>query len=105
MHIVHIASELAPLAKVGGLADVVLGLCRELSWKGHDVDIIIPKYDCLDSEVIRDLAIDIKDLHILLPKRMVFQYGLGGVGGKYKSLFHRTSSSPLFFQSWMLLWL
>lgn len=62
MHIIHIASELAPLAKVGGLADVVLGLCRELSWKGHDVDIIIPKYDCMDSELIRDLTIDFKDL-------------------------------------------
>lgn len=62
MYIVHIASELAPLAKVGGLADVVLGLCRELSWKGHDVDIIIPKYDCLDSEQIRDLTMDTKEL-------------------------------------------
>ncbi len=62
MHIVHIASELAPLAKVGGLADVVLGLSRELSWKGHDVDIIIPKYDCIDSEQIRDLTMDYKDL-------------------------------------------
>lgn len=62
MYIVHIASELAPLAKVGGLADVVLGLCRELSWKGHDIDIIIPKYDCLDSEQIRDLSIAAKDL-------------------------------------------
>lgn len=57
MHIIHIASELAPLAKVGGLADVLLGLCRELSWKGHDVDIIIPRYDCIDSNEIRDLAI------------------------------------------------
>ena len=62
MHIVHIASELAPLAKVGGLADVVLGLSRELSWKGHDIDIIIPKYDCMDSEQIRDLTMDTKDL-------------------------------------------
>jgi starch synthase len=62
MHIVHIASELAPLAKVGGLADVVLGLSRELSWKGHDVDIIIPKYDCIDSEQIRDLSVDCKDM-------------------------------------------
>jgi starch synthase len=62
MHIVHVASELAPLAKVGGLADVILGLCRELSWKGHDVDIIIPKYDCMDSEQIRDLTIEQKDL-------------------------------------------
>lgn len=62
MHIVHIASELAPIAKVGGLADVVLGLCRELSWKGIDVDIIIPKYDCMDSEQIRDLSVISKEL-------------------------------------------
>lgn len=62
MHIIHIASELAPLAKVGGLADVVLGLCRELSWKGHDIDIIIPKYDSMDSEQIRDIIIDTDDL-------------------------------------------
>ena len=62
MHIIHIASELAPLAKVGGLADVVLGLSRELSWKGHDVDILIPKYDCMDSSQIRDLAIDTQTL-------------------------------------------
>lgn len=62
MHIVHIASELAPVAKVGGLADVLLGLSREQSWKGHDVDIIIPKYDCLDSNDIRDLSIDYIDL-------------------------------------------
>jgi starch synthase len=62
MHIVHIASEMAPLAKVGGLADVLLGLCRELSWKGHDVDIIIPKYDCLDTTLVRDLHIEYDDL-------------------------------------------
>lgn len=58
MHIVHIASELAPIAKVGGLGDVLLGLSRELSSKGHDIDIIIPKYDCMDSSDIRDFGVD-----------------------------------------------
>lgn len=62
MYCVHIASELAPVAKVGGLGDVTLGLCRELSWKGNDVDIIIPKYDCMDSNEIRDLAVDYSNL-------------------------------------------
>ncbi|MGK5595101.1 MAG: glycogen synthase [Parachlamydiaceae bacterium] len=62
MHIVHIASELAPVAKVGGLADVLLGLNRELSRKKHDVDIIIPKYDCMDSSGVRDLQIYQKDI-------------------------------------------
>lgn len=50
MHIVQIASEVAPVAKVGGLADVMMGLNRELKWKGHTVDIIVPKYDCLDAQ-------------------------------------------------------
>lgn len=62
MHIVNIASELAPLAKVGGLGDVLLGLSRELSWKGYDVDIIIPKYDCMNSDDVRDLVIDTPEL-------------------------------------------
>lgn len=62
MHIIHIGSELAPLAKVGGLADVLLGLCRELSWKGHDIDIIIPKYDCMDIKLIRDMNIETQEL-------------------------------------------
>lgn len=61
MHIIHVASELAPLAKVGGLADVVLGLNRELSWKGHDIDIVLPKYDCINAEEIRDFAVHIAE--------------------------------------------
>jgi len=62
MYIIHIASELAPIAKVGGLADVILGLCRELTWKGNDVDIIIPKYDCMDSNGVRDLTVAMADM-------------------------------------------
>jgi len=46
MRIVHVASELAPIAKVGGLADVLLGLSREQIKQGHHVDLFIPKYDC-----------------------------------------------------------
>ncbi|MBJ7449985.1 MAG: glycogen synthase [Parachlamydiales bacterium] len=56
MFIVHVASEFAPIAKVGGLADVLLGLCRELTWKGHDVEIILPFYDCMDRSKIEDLT-------------------------------------------------
>lgn len=50
MYIVQIASEVAPVAKVGGLADVMMGLSRELKNKGHKVDILVPKYDCLDAK-------------------------------------------------------
>ncbi len=64
MHIIHVASELAPIAKIGGLADVVMGLSSELSWEGHDVDIIIPKYDCLDADKVRDLHIEKSEVEV-----------------------------------------
>uniref|UniRef100_A0A2P2LB11 starch synthase n=1 Tax=Rhizophora mucronata TaxID=61149 RepID=A0A2P2LB11_RHIMU len=48
MHIVHIAVEMAPIAKVGGLGDVVTSLSRAVQDLNHSVDIILPKYDCLN---------------------------------------------------------
>ncbi len=50
MYIVQIASEVAPIAKVGGLADVMMGLNRELKLKGNKVEIILPKYDSLEAK-------------------------------------------------------
>jgi len=47
MFTIVISSELAPVAKVGGLGDVVFGLSRELEIRGNAVEIILPKYDCL----------------------------------------------------------
>ncbi len=50
MYIVQVASEVAPVAKVGGLADVMMGLSRELKRKGNKVECILPKYDVLESK-------------------------------------------------------
>ncbi|KAB8335515.1 glycogen synthase GlgA [Scytonema tolypothrichoides VB-61278] len=47
MYIVQIASECAPVIKAGGLGDVVYGLSRELENRGHCVELILPKYDCM----------------------------------------------------------
>src|SRR5262245_45585468 len=44
MRICHITSELAPLAKVGGLADVLAALPRELQELGHEVEVYLPLY-------------------------------------------------------------
>jgi starch synthase len=44
MRICFATSELAPLAKVGGLADVSGALPRELMAQGHDVHVYLPLY-------------------------------------------------------------
>jgi len=57
LHIVHIAAEMAPVAKVGGLADVISGLGKALQKKGHLVEIILPKYDCMQHNQINNLKV------------------------------------------------
>ncbi|KAL5972592.1 Soluble starch synthase 3, chloroplastic/amyloplastic [Asimina triloba] len=54
MHIVHVSVEMAPIAKVGGLGDVVTSLSRAVQDLGHNVEIILPKYDCMNFSNVRD---------------------------------------------------
>ena len=64
LFIVHITPELAPVAKVGGLADVVFGLSNELEIRGNHVEIILPKYDCLRYDHIWGLSEVYSDLWV-----------------------------------------
>ena len=64
MYIVQIASECAPVSKVGGLGDVVYGLSRELETRGHTVEIILPKYDCMRYDHIWGLHEAYRDLWV-----------------------------------------
>ena len=64
MFIIMVASECAPVAKVGGLGDVVFGLSRELEIRGNDVEIILPKYDCMRYDHIWGLTIAFEDLWV-----------------------------------------
>jgi len=64
MFIVQLAAECAPVAKVGGLADVVFGLSRELEIRGHSVEIILPKYDGLRYDQIYGLQVTYHDLWV-----------------------------------------
>jgi len=44
MKIVHVASELFPFIKTGGLADAVAALTKQLASFGHEVAVILPGY-------------------------------------------------------------
>ncbi len=62
MHIIQVSSELTPIAKVGGLGDVVYGLSKELMRQGHKVQVILPKYDCIDYSLLKNLQVYYRDL-------------------------------------------
>ena len=44
MKIVHVASELFPYVKTGGLADAVASLAGTLADSGHEVSVFLPGY-------------------------------------------------------------
>ncbi|PNW82516.1 hypothetical protein CHLRE_06g282000v5 [Chlamydomonas reinhardtii] len=45
LYVAHIAVEMAPIAKVGGLGDVVTALGRAVKDQGHIVEVILPRYE------------------------------------------------------------
>lgn len=56
LHILHVTAEMAPLAKVGGLADVVTGLSRACLNMGHRVEVMLPFYECIPRDQIAELT-------------------------------------------------
>lgn len=48
MKVVHICTEFAGIAKVGGLADVVHGLSKATAARGNKVNVILPYYSFID---------------------------------------------------------
>lgn len=64
MYVVMVASECSPVVQVGGLADVVAGLSRELEIRGNSVEIILPKYDHMRYDRICGLTLDYRDLWV-----------------------------------------
>ncbi|CDP02666.1 unnamed protein product [Coffea canephora] len=54
-HIVHISAEMAPVVSVGSLASYVTGLSCALQRKGHVVEVILPKYACLNLDEVQGL--------------------------------------------------
>src|SRR5688572_18409549 len=48
LNILLISSEVAPFAKVGGLADVAGSLPKALKALGHDVRVVMPSYKMIE---------------------------------------------------------
>ena len=67
LKILLLASEIAPFAKTGGLADVAASLARFLDRDGHDVQLLMPMYrqveeagwDFTPHPLLQDLHIDL----------------------------------------------
>ena len=49
--VVHIASEMAPFAKVGGLGDVVYSLSKAMIKRGCSIEVILPYYGFLKGKI------------------------------------------------------
>jgi starch synthase len=65
LRVLVVAAEGVPYAKTGGLADVIGALPRALRRLGHDVRVVLPRYQSIDPDrwhlrtVIADLAVPI----------------------------------------------
>ncbi|KAK2373989.1 UDP-Glycosyltransferase superfamily protein [Trifolium repens] len=54
-HIIHICTEMTPLVSRGSVASYVTGISRVLQRKGHLVEVILPKYTCLNLDEVQGL--------------------------------------------------
>ena len=68
LRICLVSSELAPLAKTGGLADVAAALATYLHDAGHDIRVLIPRYARIDHS-----GVDIEPVEAL--SEMVMRIG------------------------------
>src|SRR4051812_11602674 len=67
MRICFVASEIAPLAKTGGLADVANALPQYLHSRGHDLRLFMPLYSSIGMGAVNATAIDnITDVELRL---------------------------------------
>ncbi|HTW38803.1 MAG TPA: glycogen synthase [Steroidobacteraceae bacterium] len=58
LRIALIASEIAPLAKTGGLADATGALLGHLTAEGHDVRAFLPLYSSIDPKTLASAAVE-----------------------------------------------
>lgn len=64
MNVLFVASEIAPFAKTGGLADVIAALPAYLHRAGHQVLVVVPLYDTVDASTAHFEAVFDTDLRL-----------------------------------------
>lgn len=62
MYVVNLSAELFPLAKAGGLGDVLQGLSLELARQGAEVEIILPKYKNIHLEKLKNFHMEYQNI-------------------------------------------
>jgi starch synthase len=56
--ILFVSAEVAPYAKVGGLADIAASLPKALQAKGHDVRVVVPAYGMIEHGPEHDVPLE-----------------------------------------------
>ena len=64
LHLVYVASEMAPFARTGGLGDVLGALPKAVAAHGHDVRVIMPLYQAMQT---RDAALTLTVPELAVP--------------------------------------
>ncbi|CAL8472333.1 g11876 [Coccomyxa elongata] len=78
LRIAHVSVEMAPIAKVGGMGDVVTALARAVQEEGHEVEVVLPKYDIINYDEVRELAL-VKDFFFANVQTKVWKGQVEGV--------------------------
>lgn len=71
MRVAMVSAECAPIAKAGGLGDVVHGLSRALIALGVDVEVFLPDYDSLREDRVEDRQVVIEALLVPFDEREI----------------------------------
>jgi len=94
LRICFVASEIAPLAKSGGLADVANALPRELHAQGHDIRVFMPLYSSMSTSGLSIQPVSqAQDIDLRLGAH---QYAVSLLEARLPSRDERSSSARLY---------
>lgn len=66
LNIIHIAAEVSPFSKTGGLADVARSLPKALFRLGHNISVITPLYGKIINKEKHNLKLLFKDVSVII---------------------------------------